>query len=69
MEETTTKKCVRQFLFVVRGDHNNRALFRLDPLLRFVNVEAHPVELLQKVIREFDIGFVDLIDEKNRKLL
>ena len=39
---------------------------RLDPLARLVDVELHAVELVQQVVREFDVGLVDLIDQQHR---
>ena len=36
--------------------------------MRFVHVERHAIEFLQQVVGEFDIGFVDLVDQQHRKL-
>ena len=33
--------------------------------MRFINVKAHPVELLQQVVREFDIRLVNLVDQQH----
>jgi hypothetical protein len=40
---------------------------RLDGLAGLVDVELHPVEFLQQVIRELDVGLVDLVDQKHRR--
>ena len=68
MEEAATQEGVGQLLFVVRGDDDDRAFARLDPLLRFVNVEAHPVEFLKQVVGKLDIGLVDLVDQQHGEL-
>ncbi len=65
VEETAAQEGVGQFLFIVRSNDNDRAFFCLDALLRFVNVEAHPVEFLKQIVREFDIGLVDFVDQQN----
>jgi hypothetical protein len=38
---------------------------RLDRLVGLVDVELHPIELLQEVVREFDVGLVDLVDQQD----
>ena len=42
---------------------------RLDQLLRLVNEEFHPVEFLQQVVGELDVGLIDLVDQQDRLLL
>ena len=42
---------------------------RVDRLLRLVDVELHPVELLQQIVRELDVRLVDLVDEEHRTRL
>jgi hypothetical protein len=54
---------VRQLLFVVRRDDDERPMPRDDRLLRLVDVELHPVELAQQVVRKLDVGLVDLVDQ------
>ena len=41
---------------------------RLDELAGLVDVELHAVELSQKIIRELDVGLVDLVDQEHRRL-
>ena len=68
MEEAAAQECVGQFLFIVRGNHHDRAFFRFDPLVRFVHVEAHAIEFLQEIVRKFDIGLVDFVDQQDGQL-
>jgi hypothetical protein len=35
-------------------------------LAGLVDVELHAVELLQEVVRELDVGLVDLVDQQHR---
>ena len=44
-------------------------MFRLDGLVRLVDVELHAVEFLQQVVWELDVGLVDLVDEQHRALI
>jgi hypothetical protein len=39
-----------------------------DRLAGLVDMELHPVELLQEVVRELDVGLVDLVDQQDRAL-
>ena len=65
MEEAAAQERVRQLLLVVARDHDDRALTRLDELARLVDEELHPVELEQQVVRELDVGLVDLVDQQH----
>ena len=65
MEEAAAQEGVRQLLFVVRGDDDDRALLGLDRLVGLVNVELHLVEFLQQVVGELDVGLVDLVDQQD----
>jgi hypothetical protein len=65
VEEAAAQEGVGQFLFVVRCDDDDRAFLRRDPLLRFVDVEAHAIEFLQQVVRKLDVGLVDLVDQQH----
>src|SRR6266478_9577085 len=56
VEEAAAQKGVGQFLLVVRGDHDDRALARDNRLLQLVNEELHAVEFEQEVVGELDIG-------------
>src|SRR5438876_331910 len=42
---------------------------RADRLVWLVDVEFHPIELLQEVVRELDVGLVDLVDQQHRAAL
>jgi hypothetical protein len=39
-----------------------------DHLARLVDIELHAVDLAQQVVREFDVGLVDLVDEQHHRL-
>ena len=65
VEEAAPQEGVRQLLLVVRGDDDDRALPRPHGLAGLVDVELHAVELEQKVVRELDVGLVDLVDEEH----
>ncbi len=69
VEETAAQKGVGQFLLVVRGDHDDRALARDDRLLQLVDKELHAVELEQEIVGELDIRLVDLVDQQHRRLV
>ena len=69
VEEAAAQEGVGQLLLVVRGDDHDRALLGLDRLLRLVDVELHAIELEQQVVRELDVGLVDLVDQQDGALL
>src|SRR5688572_26026978 len=69
VEEAAAQKGVRQLLLVVRGDDDDRAPLRAHRLAGLVDVELHAVELEQEVVRELDVGLVDLVDEEHRPRL
>ena len=66
MEETATQKGVGEFFFVVAGNDDDGALASLDGFPSFIDIELHAVEFLQEVVRKFNIGFVDFVDEQHR---
>src|SRR5580692_7731288 len=66
MEEAAAQERVRQLLLVVTGDENDRTMTRLDELTRLVDIELHPIQLAQQIVRELDVGLVDLVDEQHR---
>ena len=68
VEEAAAQEGVRQLLLVVGGDDHHRADARLDGLVGLVDVELHPIELVQQVVGEFDVGLVDLVDQQHRPL-
>jgi hypothetical protein len=39
--------------------------FALTVSSSLVDVELHPIELLQQVVREFDVRLVDLVDQQD----
>ena len=68
VEEAAAQESVGQFLLVVRRDDDDRTFFRCDGLVRFVDIEAHSIEFLQQIVGEFDIGLIDLVDQKDGQL-
>ncbi|MNG06084.1 hypothetical protein D3C84_893060 [compost metagenome] len=68
VEEAAAQERIRQLFFVVGGNDDDRAFFRLDGLVDLVNVELHLVEFLQQVVREFDVGLVDFVDQQDHPL-
>src|SRR3546814_3752165 len=62
MEEAAAQERVGQFLLVVRGDDDDRALDGAHRLAGFVYVEFHPIEFLEQIVVEYDIGLVALVD-------
>src|SRR5450755_2858620 len=69
VEEAAAQERVVQLLLVVRGDEDDRPVRRLDELARLVDVELHAVDLAQQVVREFDVGLVDLVDQQHDRRL
>ena len=68
VEETAAQKRVRQFLFIVRGNDNDRALDRFYGFLCFIHKEFHAIEFLKQVVWKLDIGLVNFVDQKNGQL-
>jgi hypothetical protein len=66
VEEAAAQEGVRQLLLVVRGDDDDRPDLGGDRLAGLVDVELHPIEFLQQVVRELDVGLVDLVDQQDR---
>jgi hypothetical protein len=64
VEEAAAQEGVGQFLLVVGGDDDDGPRVGLDGLAGLVDMELHPVEFLQQVVRELDVGLVDLVDEQ-----
>src|SRR5450631_1301822 len=65
MEKAAPQKRVRQFLFVVAGDHDDRPMLGAHRFTRFVDVELHAIQFTQQIVRKFDVRLVDLIDEQH----
>ncbi|MCY1169811.1 hypothetical protein D9M73_98610 [compost metagenome] len=68
VKEATAQEGVGQFLLVIAGDDDDRALDCADGFPRFVNMEFHAIEFLQQIVGEFDVGLVDLVDQQHRRL-
>ena len=66
VEEAAAQERVGQLLLVVAGDHDDRPVAGRPGLAGLVDVELHAVELAQQVVREFDVGLVDLVDQQYR---
>src|SRR5215472_15332130 len=66
MEETAAQKSIGQLFLVVGSDDHDRTMSGLDRAARLIDVEFHPVELEQEIVRKFDVGLVDLVDKKDR---
>ena len=66
VEEAAAQEGVGQLLFIVGGDDHDGAHLGADRLVRFLDVELHPVEFLQQVVGELDVGLVDLVDQQDR---
>ena len=69
VEEAAAQERVGQLLLVVGGDEDERPVRGLDQLARLVDVELHAVELAQQVVRELDVGLVDLVDQQRHRLV
>jgi hypothetical protein len=69
VEEAAAQKGVGQFFLVVAGDEHHRPVLGLDQLARLVDIELHAVQLAQQVVREFDVGLVDLVDQQRHRLV
>ena len=69
MEDAAAQKCIGQLFFRVGGDNDDGACFGLDGLLGLGNVKFHFIQLPQQVVGEFQVGLVDLVDQKNHLLL
>ena len=68
MEHAAPQERVRELLLVVARDDDDRTLFGHDLVTGLAHDESHPVDLVQEVVRELEIGFVDLVDEENDAL-
>ena len=56
------------FSLLLRDDHD-RALLRDDLVAGLDDDEAHAIELVEQVVRELEVGLVDLVDEQHHALL
>ena len=55
-------------LFIVGGDDDDRSMHRADGLLGLIDMEFHAVEFEQKIVGEFDVRLIDLVDQQDRSL-
>ena len=69
VEEAAPQEGVGQLLLVVAGDEHQRPVPGPHELARLVDVELHAVELAQQIVRELDVGLVDLVDQQRHGLL
>ena len=65
MENAAAQECVRQFLFRVGGYDDDGTLFCLYGFLRFGDIKFHFVQLPKQVVGEFQIRFVDFVNQQN----
>lgn len=64
VEKVLVQESIGQFFFVVIGDYNNWVLFGFYKLLGFVDEEFYMIQFQQQVVGEFDICFVDFINQQ-----
>ena len=69
MEDAAAQEGVGQLLFRVRGDDDDGAVLGAHGLLRLGDIELHLIELPEKVVREFKVRLVDLVDEQHDLLI
>jgi hypothetical protein len=69
VEEAAAQERVGQLLLVVGGDEHQRPMLGADEFARLVAVELHAVDFAQQVVREFDVGLVDLVDQQRHRLV
>jgi hypothetical protein len=65
VEDAAAQERVGQLLLVVRRDEDDGPLLRDDLVAGLEHAEAHLVELAQQVVRELEVGLVDLVDEED----
>ena len=63
VEEAPPQKCIWQFFLIIRCNDHDGTNFGFDHLASFVNEELHLVEFLQQVVREFNVRFIDFINQ------
>ena len=69
VEDAAAQERVGQFFFRVGCDDYDGTLFCLYGFLCFGNVEFHFIQFPQQVVGEFQIGFVDFVDEEDDLLV
>ena len=68
-EGAAAQECGGQLLLVVARDHDDRAVFRGHRPTQLGHLHFHPVELVQEIVREFEVRLVDLVDEDHGSLI
>ena len=66
VEEAPPEEGVGKLFFVVRSDDHHRPDRGANGFTALADVELHAIEFLQKVVGKFDVGLVDLVDQKHR---
>ena len=69
VEKAAAQERVGQFLLIVGRDDDDRAAAGVNRLAGLVDEEFHAIEFLQEIVREFDIGLVDFVDQQHRTLV
>ena len=69
MEETAAQKRIRELFLIVTRNDNHGALLRFDRLTGFVYEKLHTIDFDQQIIGEFDIRFVDFVNQKDDLLI
>ena len=69
VEHAPAQEGVGQLLLRVGGDDDHRPVPGGDRLPRLRDVELHPVQFPQQVVRELQIRLVDLVDKEDHLLL
>ena len=65
MEEAAAQEGVGQLFFIIRGDDDDGTHLGADRLVGFLDVELHAIQFLKQVVRELDVGLVDLVDQQD----
>jgi hypothetical protein len=69
VEDAAAEEGVGQLLLVVAGDDHDRPLLGDDLVAGLGDAEAHAIELVEQVVRELEVGLVDLVDEQHHALV
>ncbi len=69
VEKAAPQEGVRQFFFVIGCDDDDGPLAGGNGLSGLIDVEFHPVEFLQQIVRKLDVRLVDLIDQQDHAAL
>ena len=69
VEEAASQKGVRQFLFVVGGDENERPVFGFDQFACFIAIKLHAIDFAQQIVGEFNVCFVDFVNQQGYGLV